>query len=151
MHGFGHTAGFGGSGLGDFGGRPEETVINNYYDSPGPGYEDRNADIQQYAHEGDSGLNTQQDLASNVNVDDAAVNFRRIPICRRSMTVGHMTMRRSMTEGRSMMVAHLTTVPSTIRRAALLWQDEVKQNALLQVAKEGILFQTSRLLTDRFP
>ena len=70
MHGFGHTAGFGGSGLGDFGGRPEETVINNYYDSPGPGYEDRNADIQQYAHEGDSGLNTQQDLASNVNVND---------------------------------------------------------------------------------
>ena len=50
-----------------------------------------------------------------------------------------------------MMVAHLTTVPSTIRRVALLWQDEVKQNALLQVAKEGILFQTSRLLTDRFP
>ena len=37
MHGFGHTAGFGGSGLGDFGGRPEETVINNYYDSPGTG------------------------------------------------------------------------------------------------------------------
>jgi hypothetical protein len=76
MHGFGHTAGFGGpglgSGLGEFGGRPEETVINNYYDSPAPGSDDRNADIQQYAHEGDSGLNTQQDLASDVNVDDDA-------------------------------------------------------------------------------
>jgi hypothetical protein len=73
MHGFGHTAGFGGyggAGLGDFGGRPEETVINNYYDSPAPGSDDKSADIQQYAHEGDSGLNTQQDLASDVNVDD---------------------------------------------------------------------------------
>ena len=73
MHGFGNSAGFGGvggAGLGDFGGRPEETVINNYYDSPAPGSDDRSADIQQYAHEGDSGLNTQQDLASDVNVDD---------------------------------------------------------------------------------
>jgi uncharacterized protein len=73
MHGFGHAAGFGGgegAGFGDFGGRPEETVINNYYDSPAPGQEDRAADIQQYAHEGDSGLSTQQDQASDVNVDD---------------------------------------------------------------------------------
>ena len=73
MHGFGNSAGFGGvggAGFGDFGGRPEETVINNYYDSPSPGSDDKSADIQQYAHEGDSGLNTQQDLASDVNVDD---------------------------------------------------------------------------------
>jgi hypothetical protein len=73
MHGFGHTAGFGGyggGGLDGFGGRPEETVINNYYDSPGTGIADRNAEIQQDAHEGDSGLNTQQDLASDVNVED---------------------------------------------------------------------------------
>ena len=73
MHGFGNSAGFGGvggAGLGDFGGRPEETVINNYYDSPAPGSDDKSADIQQYAHEGDSSLNTQQDLASDVNVDD---------------------------------------------------------------------------------
>ena len=78
MHGFGHAAGFGGpafggSGLGDFGGRPEETVINNYYDSPGSGQGDgaaANADIQQFAHEGDSDLSTQQDLAGDVNVDD---------------------------------------------------------------------------------
>jgi hypothetical protein len=77
MHGFGHAAGFGGydspgfgSGLSDFGGRPEETVINNYYDSPGTGVDDRNADIQQFAHAGDSGLNPQEDLASNVNVND---------------------------------------------------------------------------------
>ncbi|HEX6493952.1 MAG TPA: DUF2076 domain-containing protein [Acidobacteriaceae bacterium] len=81
MHGFGHAAGFGGyggglgSGLGDFGGRPEETVINNYYDSAAPAHNDgsagsANADIQQFAHEGDSDLNTQQDLASDVNVDD---------------------------------------------------------------------------------
>jgi hypothetical protein len=76
MHGFGHAAGFGGygglgSGVGEFSGRPEETVINNYYDSPGTGMADGNAEIQQFAHEGDSGLNTQQDLASDVNVDDA--------------------------------------------------------------------------------
>jgi uncharacterized protein len=69
MHGFGNAAGFGGSGFGDFGGRPEETIINNYYDSPAPGQEDRSADITQFAHEGDSSLNTQQDLADDVNVD----------------------------------------------------------------------------------
>jgi hypothetical protein len=86
MHGFGHTAGFGGygglgSGLGEFGGRPEETVINNYYDSPGPEHDGgntgaANADIQQFAHEGDSGLNTQQDLASDVNVDDGGAQLQ---------------------------------------------------------------------------
>jgi hypothetical protein len=77
MHGFGHAAGFGGyggAGLGDFGGRPEETIINNYYDSPGPehdgGNATANADIQQFAHEGDSSLNPKQDLASDVNVED---------------------------------------------------------------------------------
>ena len=70
MHGFGNAAGFGGPGIGDFGGRPEETIINNYYDTPAPGQGDGNADIQQFAHEGDSSLNTQQDLADDVNVDD---------------------------------------------------------------------------------
>jgi hypothetical protein len=76
MHGFGHAAGFGGfdgagsgSGLGGFGGRPEE-IVNNYYDSPAPGQGDKSAEIQQFAHEGDSNLNTQQDLAGNENVDD---------------------------------------------------------------------------------
>ena len=75
MHGFGHTAGFGdygggvGAGLGEFGGRPEETIINNYYDSSVPGQESRSADIQQFAHAGDSNLSTQQDLADDVNVD----------------------------------------------------------------------------------
>jgi uncharacterized protein len=73
MHGFGNAAGFGGyggSGLGEFGGRPEETVINNYYDSPAPGYEERSPDIQQFAREGDTDLQPQQDLAYDVNVDD---------------------------------------------------------------------------------
>lgn len=75
MHGFGHAAGFGGGyggpGFGDFGGgRPEETIINNYYDSPAPGQDDRNAEVQQFAHEGDSSLNTQQDLADDANVDN---------------------------------------------------------------------------------
>jgi hypothetical protein len=76
MHGFGHAAGFGGSdglasGLGELGGRPEETVINNYYDTPATGQDDKSADIQQFAHEGDSSLNTQQDLAGDVNVNDS--------------------------------------------------------------------------------
>ncbi len=69
MHGFGHAAGFGGyggSGFGDFGGRPEETIINNYYDSPAPAGE-----VQQFAHEGDSSLSPQQDLADDVNVEDS--------------------------------------------------------------------------------
>ncbi|HEY3988579.1 MAG TPA: DUF2076 domain-containing protein [Acidobacteriaceae bacterium] len=71
MHGFGHEAGFGGygGGLGEFGGRPEETVINNYYDSSAPGTSDKNAEIQQFAHEGDSNLTTQQDQPGDVNVD----------------------------------------------------------------------------------
>jgi uncharacterized protein len=72
MHGFGHAAGYGGgmgAGLGDFGGKPEETVINNYYDSSGPGQDNKSADIQQFAREGDSSLNTQQDLAGDVNVN----------------------------------------------------------------------------------
>jgi hypothetical protein len=74
MHGFGHAAGFGGyggPGFGDFGGRPEETIVNNYYDSPAAGQDGSNAEIQQFAHEGDSSLNTQQDLADDVNVDDS--------------------------------------------------------------------------------
>ncbi len=74
MHGFGHAAGFGGGGgfaggLGDYGGRPEETVINNYYDTPAPGL-DSAGEIQQFAHEGDAGLSTQQDLADDVNIGD---------------------------------------------------------------------------------
>ncbi len=78
MHGFGHSAGFGGGGfggggfgLGETGGRPEETVINNYYDSPSP---DRDAasqaDIQQFAREGDSSLDPQQDTANDVQIAD---------------------------------------------------------------------------------
>jgi uncharacterized protein len=35
MHGFGHSAGFGGGSFG--GGAPEEIVTNNYYDDPGRG------------------------------------------------------------------------------------------------------------------
>jgi len=34
LHGFGHSSGGFGSGLGGFGDRPEETVVNNYYDDP---------------------------------------------------------------------------------------------------------------------
>jgi hypothetical protein len=72
MHGFGHTAGFGGGGfgVGEMGGRPEETVINNYYDSPSGDRDSSSAaDIQQFAHEGDSSLSTQQDTADDVNLD----------------------------------------------------------------------------------
>jgi uncharacterized protein len=45
MHGFGHSAGFGGGeGIGSFGGggAPQETVINNYYDDAGRGNDPAN-------------------------------------------------------------------------------------------------------------
>lgn len=67
LHGFGHSADFGGGfGAGEFG-RPEETVINNYYDTPAPGAADA-GDIQQFAHAGDSDLSTQQDTADDVSL-----------------------------------------------------------------------------------
>src|SRR6202167_2189315 len=37
MHGFGHSAGFGGGSFFGGGGQPEEIVTNNYYDDPGRG------------------------------------------------------------------------------------------------------------------
>ena len=110
MHGFGHAAGFGGGyGFGDFGGRPEETIINNYYDTPAPGQPDRSAEIDQFAHDGDSSLSTQQDLADDVNVDDNSdTQYKQTrPICRILMTAVPSTMLRST------MAADLTTA-STI-------------------------------------
>lgn len=87
MHGFGHSAGFGGGGgfPGGAGmGTGGETVINNYYDSPGPGGEsgsesgrelgqDRLQDLQSTAQQGDAGLTPQDDLANDAGVqgDDA--------------------------------------------------------------------------------
>ncbi|MGI8773048.1 MAG: DUF2076 domain-containing protein [Acidobacteriaceae bacterium] len=79
MHGFGHSAGFGGGGgfPGGAGmggpGMGEETVINNYYDSPagGPGNEsgdDRLQDLQSTAQQGDAGLSPQSDLADDASV-----------------------------------------------------------------------------------
>jgi hypothetical protein len=94
MHGFGHSAGFGGGGYGEgfggpgfgggyggegFGGRPEETVINNYYDDPGrsgSGNEDRGDRDQQGLQDGtfsnarDNDLQPQLDQADDVNVGD---------------------------------------------------------------------------------
>ena len=70
MHGFGGSGGFGG-GEGLFGGgaRPEETVINNYYDDPGRGREGaENTDLGY----GDAG-NLQQasdDLRDDGNYQD---------------------------------------------------------------------------------
>jgi hypothetical protein len=85
MHGFGHSAGFGG-GEGFMGGpgmggpgMGGETVINNYYDSPAGGAgggdsgADRLADLQSTAEQGDAGLTPQTDLADDASVqgDDA--------------------------------------------------------------------------------
>ncbi len=57
MHGFGggSPSGLGGGGL--FGGeaRPEETVINNYYDDPGRGLGDERGDRLDNSSYGDSG------------------------------------------------------------------------------------------------
>ena len=87
MHGFGHAAGFGGGGLGmgEFGGRPEETVINNYYDSPGGerGEGSGALDTADLARTGDDrSLGTQQDLADDVNVggdDDQLASDTDLP------------------------------------------------------------------------
>jgi len=69
MHGFGHAAGFGGGyGFADAV-EPQETIINNYYDTPAGSGTDPNAEIQQFSHEGDNDLSTQQDTAADVNVD----------------------------------------------------------------------------------
>jgi uncharacterized protein len=89
MHGFGHSAGFGGGGgfMGEpgIGGQPQETVINNYYDSP-PGGGDRGdsagfdttgaqsgdarlEDAQYTSQQGSADLTPQSDLADDVNVD----------------------------------------------------------------------------------
>ncbi len=95
MHGFGHEAGFGGGGgFGGFGGgggfgnqRPEETVVNNYYDEPRGGdrdsgfdasdrndrddrNDDRNIDDASYNTASDDNLQPQVDQADDVNVTD---------------------------------------------------------------------------------
>jgi hypothetical protein len=96
MHGFGHEAGFGGGGgFGNFGGggfgneRPEETVINNYYDEPRGGDRDsgfdnagdRNDrdhgfDNNDYsASQNDDNLEPQVDQADDVNVTDDSGSF----------------------------------------------------------------------------
>ncbi len=70
MHGFGHAAGFGGygGGLGDFGRPAGRDRHQQLLRLPCAGRRDGNAEIQQFAHEGDSSLNTQQDQAGDVNV-----------------------------------------------------------------------------------
>ena len=87
MHGFGHAAGYGGSGLGGFGGseigeRPE--VINNYYDDRGGEREEHGvsgAERQEggredrFGGQGDSGQGLQSgsadDSSSGDNFDDS--------------------------------------------------------------------------------
>jgi uncharacterized protein len=64
FHGAGHLGGFGGpsygsglfggGGIGGYGGAPEETIINNYYDSPADGRDD-------YAASGDDRADNQSD------------------------------------------------------------------------------------------
>ncbi len=86
MHGFGHAAGFGGGfgGGGGFmggGGMPmEETVVNNYYDSPGNADQFGNAGLETGGRDAglndssflpqgsDADLTPQLDQASDVNV-----------------------------------------------------------------------------------
>lgn len=80
MHGFGQGGGYGVAELGG-GGRPEETVINNYYDSPDPGrehleqeaaYDDRpEADLQDASYDSPS----RDDLSiENSDLDDSVFN-----------------------------------------------------------------------------
>jgi hypothetical protein len=71
LHGFGHSAGFGGEGyLG--GGAPGETVINNYYDDvPGRGMEGEHERVS------DSSLDTDRDSGSDAaNLQQASDDLR---------------------------------------------------------------------------
>jgi hypothetical protein len=90
LHGFGHTAGFGGGGFLGGAGMPmgapmEETVINNYYDTQNPGGAsqdfgnagfdsgsgaDRLQEAQDMSQQGSEDLQPQLDQASDVNVTD---------------------------------------------------------------------------------
>ena len=99
MHGFGHEAGFGGGGGfggmgGGYGERPEETVVNNYYDEPRGnddrgrddrgGYDsssnredrdDRGSDNAAYDTSQTDDLEPQVDQADDVNVSDDSGSF----------------------------------------------------------------------------
>ncbi len=56
MHGFGHSAGFGGGEfLGGSGGAPEEIITNNYYDDPGRGSGEGSRERVDNSSYGDSG------------------------------------------------------------------------------------------------
>lgn len=82
MHGFGHAAGFGGGGGFMGGGMPmEETVVNNYYDSPGGGGDQAGnagfnpssdasgmSDANFLPQTNDADLSPQLDQADDVNV-----------------------------------------------------------------------------------
>jgi hypothetical protein len=87
MHGFGHTAGFGGGGFGGFGGGMpvEENVVNNYYDTPAGGEHEGRFDSTSGSDAGDHGdqglndanfdnssndLQPQLDQADDVQVGD---------------------------------------------------------------------------------
>jgi hypothetical protein len=60
MHGFGHSAGFGGGEfLGGGGGAPEEIITNNYYDDPGRGSGER-VDNSSFADSSNDAGNLQQ-------------------------------------------------------------------------------------------
>jgi hypothetical protein len=61
MHGFGHSAGFGGGGFG--GGAPEEIVTNNYYDDSGRGSGEgshERVDNSSFGNTNDDAANLQQ-------------------------------------------------------------------------------------------
>jgi uncharacterized protein len=94
MHGFGHAAGYGGSGLGGFGGadqRPTETITNNYYDDNrgDQGSHDVTSaertlgDNENYTANDDKGTGSRDSLYgandtttadSNANLDDSSLD-----------------------------------------------------------------------------
>jgi len=76
MHGFGHSAGFGGGeGLfGGGGGAPGETVINNYYDEPGRQGGGEGIENTSFGDTGNDAANLQDasdDLQDDSDLDDA--------------------------------------------------------------------------------
>jgi len=84
IHGFGHSAGFGGGEFLGGGGAPEEIITNNYYDDPGRGLGEGSheyADNTSYGDSSSDAANLQQasddlrddgDDQDDTSLDDAS-------------------------------------------------------------------------------
>jgi uncharacterized protein len=70
--GYGGGGLFGGGGIGGYGGAPEETVVNNYYDSPGPEGRDDDAASGDDRNDDAGQADTSQDYDNSDQYDNTA-------------------------------------------------------------------------------